>query len=201
LKVSGLRCSRVGQGRRGLRLPGPRLRLRLVLRVRAGRADGHALADAARAAHGGQPRADRQRLRRPPPDDRVRAAGGSHPEDRRGVHPPPWRWPDRRGHELGDVPPRSARHIRPPGRGRAVDAAEQDDEGRRHPVPRASRAWVAGPALSTNAWDPSEQSVAQREYESRALDVYRQFKQPPASLSYRTRWSAARSTGSCTARP
>jgi hypothetical protein len=42
-------------------------------------------------------------------------------------------------------------------------------------------------ALSTNAWDPSEQSVAQREYESRAQDVYRQFVQPPSSLSYRNK--------------
>jgi hypothetical protein len=42
-------------------------------------------------------------------------------------------------------------------------------------------------ALSTNAWDPSEQSVAQREYESRAQDVHRQFVQPPSSLSYRNK--------------
>lgn len=40
-------------------------------------------------------------------------------------------------------------------------------------------------SLTTNAWDPAEQSVAQREYESNAQDVYRQFKQPPANLSYR----------------
>lgn len=38
--------------------------------------------------------------------------------------------------------------------------------------------------LDTNAWDPSEQSVAQREYESADPGVYRQFTQPPANLSF-----------------
>lgn len=38
--------------------------------------------------------------------------------------------------------------------------------------------------LTTNAWDPSEHSVAQAEYESTAKDVYRQFVQPPKNLSY-----------------
>ncbi len=42
-------------------------------------------------------------------------------------------------------------------------------------------------SLTTNAWDPSENSVAQREFESSALDVYRQFQQPPAHLSYRNK--------------
>ena len=39
-------------------------------------------------------------------------------------------------------------------------------------------------ALTSNAWDPAEHSVAQREYESAAADVYRQFVQPPRNLSY-----------------
>jgi hypothetical protein len=39
-------------------------------------------------------------------------------------------------------------------------------------------------SLTTNAWDPSEQSVAQREFESSATDIYRQFKRPPANLSF-----------------
>jgi hypothetical protein len=39
-------------------------------------------------------------------------------------------------------------------------------------------------ALTTNAWDPAEHSVAQREFESGATDVYRQFVQPPKSLSF-----------------
>ncbi len=39
-------------------------------------------------------------------------------------------------------------------------------------------------SLTTNSWDPAQHSVAQREYESGAADVYRQFVQPPAHLSY-----------------
>jgi hypothetical protein len=39
-------------------------------------------------------------------------------------------------------------------------------------------------ALTSNAWDPVEHSVAQREFESSAGDVYRQFVQPPRNLSY-----------------
>lgn len=42
-------------------------------------------------------------------------------------------------------------------------------------------------SLTTNAWDPSENSVAQREFESQATDVYRQFVQPSAHLSYRNK--------------
>jgi hypothetical protein len=42
-------------------------------------------------------------------------------------------------------------------------------------------------ALSTNAWDPSEQSVAQTEYETDSPDVYKQFVQPPPHLSYRNK--------------
>ncbi len=37
---------------------------------------------------------------------------------------------------------------------------------------------------TTNGWDPSEQSVAQQQYESTAIDIYRQFVQPPKNLSY-----------------
>jgi hypothetical protein len=39
-------------------------------------------------------------------------------------------------------------------------------------------------SLTTNAWDPAENSVAQQQFESSAQDVYRQFVQPPKSLSY-----------------
>lgn len=42
-------------------------------------------------------------------------------------------------------------------------------------------------ALTSNAWDPSENSVAQREMESSAQDVYRQHDTAPASLSYRNK--------------
>lgn len=37
---------------------------------------------------------------------------------------------------------------------------------------------------TTNAWDPAEQSVAQRGFESKALDIYRDFPQSPSSWSY-----------------
>jgi hypothetical protein len=39
-------------------------------------------------------------------------------------------------------------------------------------------------SLTTNAWDPAERSVAQREFESKATDVYRQYIEPPKSLSF-----------------
>lgn len=39
-------------------------------------------------------------------------------------------------------------------------------------------------SLTTNAWDPAQHSVAQREFESAAKDIYRQFVEPPKSLSY-----------------
>src|SRR5215210_6447624 len=42
-------------------------------------------------------------------------------------------------------------------------------------------------SLTTNGWDPSENSVAQREFTSTAADVYRQFKEPPRNLSYRNK--------------
>lgn len=41
------------------------------------------------------------------------------------------------------------------------------------------RAWE-----TTNAWDPAEQSVAQRTFESRAADIFRDFPQAPANLSF-----------------
>jgi hypothetical protein len=37
---------------------------------------------------------------------------------------------------------------------------------------------------TTNAWDPSMNSTAQRTYESRSTDIFRFFRQPPADLSY-----------------
>ncbi len=37
---------------------------------------------------------------------------------------------------------------------------------------------------TTNAWDPSEDSTAQRTYESAATDIYRDFRQPPPGLSF-----------------
>jgi hypothetical protein len=42
-------------------------------------------------------------------------------------------------------------------------------------------------SLTSNAWDPSQQSVAQQQFESVAADIYRQFVQPPRALSYNDR--------------
>jgi len=39
-------------------------------------------------------------------------------------------------------------------------------------------------SLTSNAWDPAEHSVAQQQFESTAIDIYRQFVQPPKNLSY-----------------
>jgi hypothetical protein len=39
-------------------------------------------------------------------------------------------------------------------------------------------------ALTTNAWDPAENSVAQQQFESSATDIYRQYTPPPKHLSY-----------------
>lgn len=39
-------------------------------------------------------------------------------------------------------------------------------------------------SIETNAWDPAQRSVAQEEFESAATDIYRQFVQPPRSLSF-----------------
>jgi hypothetical protein len=40
---------------------------------------------------------------------------------------------------------------------------------------------------TTNCWDPSEESTAQRTYESTAQDVFRFYRPPPADLSYRNK--------------
>ena len=42
-------------------------------------------------------------------------------------------------------------------------------------------------SLTSNAWDPAESSVAQTQFESKAQDIFRQFKQPPSSLSYKNK--------------
>lgn len=47
-------------------------------------------------------------------------------------------------------------------------------------------------SLTTNAWDPSENSLAQSEFEAAAKDVYVQFRQAPASLKYRNKADRAK---------
>lgn len=54
---------------------------------------------------------------------------------------------------------------------------------------RRGLAGMGGRAIeTTNAWDPSEKSVAQMTFESRADDVFRDFRQPPPDL----RWTNKR---------
>ena len=54
---------------------------------------------------------------------------------------------------------------------------------------RRGLAGMGGRAIeTTNAWDPSENSVAQQTFLSRADDVQRDFRQPPAEL----KWSSMR---------
>lgn len=50
---------------------------------------------------------------------------------------------------------------------------------------RRGLAGMGGRAIeTTNAWDPSEKSVAQMTFESRADDVFRDFRQPPPDLKW-----------------
>jgi hypothetical protein len=52
---------------------------------------------------------------------------------------------------------------------------------------RRGLAGMGGRAVeTTNAWDPMEASVAQATFESRAADVYRDYRRAPTHLSYRT---------------
>ncbi|MGW3724825.1 hypothetical protein [Streptomyces sp. NPDC000851] len=53
---------------------------------------------------------------------------------------------------------------------------------------RRGLAGMSGRSMeTTNAYDPSEYSTAQRTFESQAEDVYRYFPQAPANLSYRNK--------------
>lgn len=45
---------------------------------------------------------------------------------------------------------------------------------------------------TTNAWDPSMNSTAQRTFEGRSVDVFKFFRQPDASLSYRNKRDRAK---------
>ena len=113
---------------------------------------------------------------------------------------------------LGDVIPKTGEDfIRLPGGGRIdvvtssatsrlgqrVTFVPQDEVGLWTPTNKMTKvadtqyrglAGMGGRAsLTSNAWDPAEQSVAQQQYESSAADIYRQFLQPPANLSYRNK--------------
>lgn len=50
---------------------------------------------------------------------------------------------------------------------------------------RQGLAGMSGRAIeTTNAWDPSQDSVAQRTFESNAKDINKDFRQPPAGLKF-----------------
>ncbi len=50
---------------------------------------------------------------------------------------------------------------------------------------RRGAAGMGGRTIETsNAWDPSENSTAQRTFESQSQDIFKFFRQPPAHLSY-----------------
>jgi hypothetical protein len=51
---------------------------------------------------------------------------------------------------------------------------------------RRNAAGIGGRTMeTTNAWNPAQNSVAQRTYESSAEDVFKFWRKPPANLSYR----------------
>ena len=53
---------------------------------------------------------------------------------------------------------------------------------------RQGLAGMGGRAIeTTNAWDPAADSVAQRTWESQSKDVQRDFRQPPANLSFKNK--------------
>ena len=53
---------------------------------------------------------------------------------------------------------------------------------------RQGLAGMGGRAVeTTNAWDPAADSVAQRTYESESKDVLRDFRHPPANLSFKNK--------------
>jgi hypothetical protein len=58
---------------------------------------------------------------------------------------------------------------------------------------RRGAAGMGGRTMETsNAWDPSEESVAQRTSESRRPDIFKFHRQPPAHLSYKNKAERAR---------
>jgi hypothetical protein len=53
---------------------------------------------------------------------------------------------------------------------------------------RRGAAGMGGRTMETsNAWDPAQNSTAQRTFESDSKDVFKFFRQPPADLSYRNK--------------
>ncbi|MGN6245124.1 MAG: terminase [Motilibacteraceae bacterium] len=86
--------------------------------------------------------------------------------------------------------------------GNPISFAFQDESGlytaqnKMRKVAEAQRRGAAGMGgrtiETTNAWDPAENSVAQTTWQSQSTDVFKFFRQPPASLSYRNKAERAR---------
>jgi len=78
--------------------------------------------------------------------------------------------------------------------GQRITFAAQDETGlwvqsnSGHKLSRTQRRGLAGMGgrsiETTNAWDPAEDSVAQRTFESSAPDINKDFEQPPATLDF-----------------
>jgi hypothetical protein len=81
--------------------------------------------------------------------------------------------------------------------GQRVTFCPQDETGLWTPVTgmvkvahtqRRGLAGMGGRSVEmTNAWDPAEMSLAQQTYESTAPDIYKDYRVPPANLSYRNK--------------
>lgn len=81
--------------------------------------------------------------------------------------------------------------------GNPISFALQDESGlytkQNHMVDvaeaqRRGAAGMGGRTMETsNAWDPAQNSTAQRTFESDSKDVFKFFRQPPADLSYRNK--------------
>lgn len=60
-------------------------------------------------------------------------------------------------------------------------------------VQRRNAAGMGGRTIeTTNAWDPAENSTAQRTFESQRPDIFRFYREPPKNLSYRNKVERAR---------
>jgi hypothetical protein len=81
--------------------------------------------------------------------------------------------------------------------GQRITFAAQDETGLwlesngGHKLAKTQRRGLAGMGgrsiETTNSWDPAQDSVAQRTFESQASDINKDFQQPPAHLSFRNK--------------
>lgn len=81
--------------------------------------------------------------------------------------------------------------------GQPITLAIQDETGiwlkanGGHSLAKTQRRGLAGMSgrsiETTNAWNPAELSVAQMGFESKVPDIYKDYRQPPATLSYKNK--------------